>query len=253
MILIIKGSPPAGLAAGIALTAANCAAFDADPAAHRAGTKKFAFKKAVYGSSVVKSALKDMQHHKCCFCEARFAANYRGDVEHYRPKGAVRERGRKLLPGYFWLAYEWNNLFYACADCNQYQKLNHFPLMNSAMRATDHHRTLGAEEPLLLDPGGPEDPRAHIQFRRDVPTWSSAKGEQTIKTLKLDREELNLSRRTHLKALESLVNIVRFMSGDSRPEVLQLVHDARAGIAAAKQPSAVFSAASQDFLSMHGL
>ncbi len=160
MIVVPKGAPPKGLAAGVSLTAADCAAYDAQPADYRNGTKKFAFKKAVYGSASVKNALKRNQHHKCCFCETRFDATYAGDVEHFRPKGAVTEGKTTLRPGYYWLAYEWANLYYACADCNQYRKLNQFPLADPTRRATNHHHPIASEEPLLLDPGGPDDPRA---------------------------------------------------------------------------------------------
>ncbi len=188
MISVNKaGAPPAALAAGVQLTADNCAAFDADPAGYRDGTKKFKFKKSVYGPKTVKTALKAAQHHKCCFCEARFDANYNGDVEHFRPKGGVTVGKRTIRPGYYWLAYTWTNLYYACADCNQYRKRNQFPLSDDTQRAADHHGVVANEDPLLIDPGGPVNPRHHIQFKKDVPIWTSEYGKATIKALKLDR------------------------------------------------------------------
>jgi uncharacterized protein (TIGR02646 family) len=170
MILVVKPARvPSALNAGAALTAADCLAFDQYTGDYGSGRRRFNFRRTVYGGKSVKTALKQAQHDKCCFCEARFDANYQGDVEHYRPKGAVRDNGRKILPGYYWLAYSWSNLYYACADCNQYRKGDRFPLQNEAERALCHHDDINRETPLLLNPGGPADPRDYIRFNLDVP------------------------------------------------------------------------------------
>lgn len=249
MIPVSKPSkPPAALAAGAALTQANCEAYDLESAAYRSGAKRFTFKKSVYGPESVKNALKRAQHHKCCFCEARFAANYAGDVEHYRPKGAVTSPGQKLWPGYYWLAYAWSNLFYACADCNQYRKRDQFPLADEGARARDHHADLAAETPLLLDPGGDRDPRQHIIFKADVPVGQTDAGRVTINLLKLDREELNLARRSHLATLDHLLTITKLLEDDPRPDAVAAVRDARDILDRAQQPEAVYSAAAQDYL-----
>ena len=75
---------------------------------------------------------------KCGYCESPIG-RFWGDAEHYRPKGAIKFKGRdgdivrafcdifdpvsKLPlrcdhPGYFWLAYDWRNLVPACQFCN---------------------------------------------------------------------------------------------------------------------------------------
>jgi len=253
MILVDKPGPaPAALAAGGQLTIANCAAYDNNVADYRSGRRKFEFKKTVYGPPAVKAALKRIQHHKCCFCEARFDANYKGDVEHFRPKGAVIVGRLRIRPGYYWLAYIWSNLYYACADCNQYRKRNFFPIRDETQRVLDHHGSTDQEDPLLLDPGGPENPRDHIRFKSDVPVWTSQRGEATIKTLKLDRDELNLSRRTHFETLDALRTIVTLLENDARPEAIAAVRAARKRLTAVARPQAVFSAASQDYLTAHG-
>ncbi len=240
---------PAALAAGVALTAANCAAYDRDPAAYRSGAERFNFRKSVYGPTTVKNALKNAQHGKCCFCEARFAANHAGDVEHYRPKGAVKQADRTILPGYYWLAYDWRNLFYACADCNQYRKRDQFPLADEAARALSHHQALTAETPLLVDPGGTDDPRDHISFKGDVPIWKTSVGRVTIKTLKLDREELNLARRSHLHTVDLLMNIVQLLAGDQRPDAIAQVQAAREELVRFQTSEAIFSSAAQNYIS----
>ena len=100
---------------------------------------------------------------RCAYCESLIKADQPGDVEHYRPKGAVEtlvlpastaeakqtlvrttDHGEETLvrktvevkfangsrgphPGYYWLAYEWSNLLPACTACNRAQNRNgHF-------------------------------------------------------------------------------------------------------------------------------
>jgi hypothetical protein len=64
---------------------------------------------------IVKSDLAAMQYNKCCYCEKREEqAKYR-DVEHYRPKST-----------YWWLAWTWENLLFACVDCNREHKRDRF-------------------------------------------------------------------------------------------------------------------------------
>jgi len=81
----------------------------------------------------------------------------------------------------------------------------------------------------------------------------SKKGMETIKVLKLDREELNLSRRTHFELLDALITIVRLLARNPQPEAIQAVRDAQIRLSAAKGTGAVFSAASQDYLVAHGM
>lgn len=248
MILVNKPVAPRSLAAGVAETITNCADFDADPQAYRTGDKAFSFKRSIYGSARIKNALKRAQKSKCCFCEARFDANYRGDVEHYRPKGAIGSGKTRIRPGYYWLAYTWTNLYYACADCNQYQKRAAFPLGDETNRALDHHSQISDEDPLILDPGGPRDPRDHIRFNEDVPVGTTAAGRETIKRLKLDREALCRDRRKHFALLQALINIIRLNELDERPEAIRCVRDARLILLKFMEPESEFSAASQDFL-----
>lgn len=104
----------------------------------------------------VKPTLADMQQLKCCYCEKRQEqAKYR-DVEHYRPKSL-----------YWWLAWTWENLLFACIDCNREQKRDQFPLTagDVALRASEPPP--GGEHPMVLDPCDPSiDPSTEIVFRR---------------------------------------------------------------------------------------
>jgi 5-methylcytosine-specific restriction endonuclease McrA len=68
------------------------------------------------------------QGRKCAYCE-RCEERRRNDVEHFRPKArANRLPGSALTHGYWWLAWRWDNLLFACAVCNRSWTKDWFPL-----------------------------------------------------------------------------------------------------------------------------
>src|SRR5437016_1604606 len=122
MIPIVKPAAPAVLVTrGPAATQQLCDAYQSAPADYQRGTKTFAFDASLYGAATVKDTLRIAQHKKCAFCESYFAHVGFGDVEHFRPKAGYKQRDSDELkrPGYYWLAYDWSNLFYSCQLCNQ--------------------------------------------------------------------------------------------------------------------------------------
>lgn len=135
---------------------------------------------------------------KCAYCESVISNTQPGDVEHYRPKGRLRDLDGKIVriildgnecdhPGYWWLCYEWMNLLPSCIDCNRRRrhgdeaqpagKADLFPIAGKrAGRPTD---PLDDEQPLLLNPTDPSfDPTEHFDFTEDgkiAPKTSTAK------------------------------------------------------------------------------
>ncbi len=132
----------------------------------KAGGKGFVY--AIYGREEVKKAVSDLSYDKCAYCEINARASHDGDVEHFRPKGEVKDGpsiSRK--PGYYWLGAHWENLFLSCQHCNQERrqflvdgtrklagKKNQFPLKILKKRVTSHKKSVHLEEPyrLLIDP-----------------------------------------------------------------------------------------------------
>ena len=112
---------------------------------HEQGRRRFDFERRIYAHEAVKQVLVAAQHGKCCFCEKMVGCH--GEIEHFRPKAAVQQkRGKPLMrPGYYWLAYEWTNLYLACGTCNSREKLNLFPLANPDARVRSHRQ--GAQIP----------------------------------------------------------------------------------------------------------
>ncbi|MCK5056361.1 MAG: hypothetical protein KAT34_06890 [Candidatus Aminicenantes bacterium] len=178
---------------------ANKALYDADPGAYKTGTKKFDIKSSIYGHKTVKSQLMDEQFEKCCFCEADFTANGYGDVEHFRPKKGYQQKKSDRLkrPGYYWKAYDWDNLFFSCQICNGRHKKNYFPLIYNSKRATCHHDDIQEEQPFIVHPSL-DDPNQHIGFREEVPYPKDEKGRKSISAFGLGREKLNDIRREYL-------------------------------------------------------
>ena len=183
------------------------AAIDADPGSFSAGSATLTFDPAVYAHASVKQELITMQHQKCAFCEAKPLHVSSGDVEHFRPKGGVRQADDDPLqqPGYYWLAYEWQNLLFACERCNRRHKKNLFPLADPERRARTHRDPVGDETPVFIDPSV-EDPERYISYREHIPIAidGNPRGEQTIKALGLERPELNADREEHLDRLKLL-------------------------------------------------
>jgi uncharacterized protein (TIGR02646 family) len=174
----------------------------------------FSFK--AYKADGVAHALNDMFHGKCAYCESPMRAVQPTDIEHYRPKSAIRVGNRKIKPGYYWLAAKWENLLPSCIYCNRpnRQDLPHgtretqgkgidFPLYDERRRARHSSHNLRAERPLILNPCGRIDPRDHLDFTDDGDVWPKAAadgrpsryGEETIRILALRRPGLITDRR----------------------------------------------------------
>jgi hypothetical protein len=165
-----------------------------------------------------REAIYNLFHGKCAYCELDLGAGQRlGDVEHFRPKGRVTDENYQLIyvdkqgkhahPGYYWLAYDWTNLFPACLSCNRpgteadgtkAGKWDRFPI--SGKRAIRKNDPLAPEEPLLLNPYV-DEPRDHFIFDPDtgIMTGKTPRGEATIKILGLNREKLIENRKRMAK------------------------------------------------------
>ncbi|WP_426409232.1 hypothetical protein [Bradyrhizobium ganzhouense] len=250
MIRVQKpNAAPQRLDAGVALVAALEHALALDPAAGASSKTAFKFDKSVYGHTDVKNALKAAQHDKCCYCEARVSHIAAGHVEHYRPKTCSQQaKGESLLyPGYYWLAYAWPNLYFVCERCNSSGKKNLFPLRitnHRNRRRTDDH----VEEPLILDPGGPTDPRRHIKFNGPAIVATSRIGKTTVASLGLNRIPLKTARLSHLKLCTTIRDFVRIPSASFNQAVQQEQELARQQLARLATSEAEYSAMVGDFL-----
>jgi uncharacterized protein (TIGR02646 family) len=240
---------PAKLAEGAALVQAleNARIADANAGASRKAS--FKFDKKIYGQAAVKQALRRAQHDKCCYCEGFFAGHASGDVEHFRPKTCFQQaKGVRLeYPGYYWLAYTWSNLYYACEICNRIGKRNLFPLADVTQRRRSG-ADVGIEVPDILDPGGPDDPRHHIRFNGAAPEAITDLGRTTISALGLDRGDLTTARLHHLRLVDALRALAALAPDGLDDATLEKSKEAAEELQRCVDPKAIYSAMAQDYL-----
>jgi hypothetical protein len=104
----------------------------------------------------------------------------------------------KIDEGYWWLAYEWRNLYLVCELCNQKYKRNRFPVEGRRAKKLDE---LEKEKALLIDPCRVKDfEEQHFTFEAaddglavDVVPLTE-RGEVTVEILGLNRDPLRIHR-----------------------------------------------------------
>ncbi len=180
------------------------------------------FDSNIYGHVDVKAALIAIQDDKCCFCESKIRHISFGDVEHFRPKAGWIQANEPLnKPGYYWLAYDWSNLFLSCQICNQLYKKNYFPLTDITTRATSHNSNIALETPVFINPSN-ENPEEFIHFNEEIPVAidNNLRGVETIQKLGLDRAILNEDRRTKLAVVRDIYELAKGYP-DTNPTIKQ--------------------------------
>lgn len=151
----------------------------------------------------VRVGLNNIYKRKCAFCEQRVEQYH---VEHYRPKSI-----------YYWLAFSWDNLLLSCPTCNQNKGVN-FELDGDEVFFTNIEMNVRnintsssaydlAELPKMVNPEV-TDPLGNIRFQvngiieSDEPRFA-----YTIEKIKIDRKDLNDSRRTLLNTLREHIRV----------------------------------------------
>jgi hypothetical protein len=106
---------------------------------------------------------------KCWYCECDGAEGFYFQVDHFRPKQRVKNKGAKkdeYEPGYWWLAFNPQNYRIACQKCNTGSgKIDQFPRAEDSIRAIIEGGETH-EKPLLLDPAVATDPTL-LMFSQD--------------------------------------------------------------------------------------
>lgn len=102
---------------------------------------------------------------KCAYCETPISD---GELDHFRPKSEATQwsmarsgsgvRGLSVPDAYWWLAYEWSNIYLSCTVCSRSKK-NLFPVGKERATAPlkeqsprQQKAALAREQALLLDP-----------------------------------------------------------------------------------------------------
>ncbi len=179
-----------------------------------------------YGTKGVHSLLQHRQNHRCAYC-GKFVEGVGDPIDHFRPKAYAEDANWSAIPAepgegevgdffkwfdeylstdrkerttspwvkntnvYWWLAWTWENLNYACGACNSpTYKGNRFPLKRGTAVLAQYVQPPGPEKPLLVDPSRC-DPLEHIRFARDTsngwgPVPLTGEGRWTIAILGLN-------------------------------------------------------------------
>ncbi len=180
--------------------------------------------RSVYADDGVRAALIELFHRNCAYCGGRIAdADW--DVEHFRPKGRVYERAEH--PGYYWLTYEWGNLYAACPSCNRRRrdkptwhdtttgpaagKSDQFPLADESTRAMTPNANLSAEARLLIDPchDEPENYLGYEPTGRIFAIGDAPMGKTSVAVFALFRKTLVEERREAWDDAVKLLCVIR--------------------------------------------
>jgi hypothetical protein len=178
-----------------------------------------------------------MQMNRCAYCETHVRPAQPGNVDHFRPCGGVKQADGtpRQTPGYFWLAYHWDNLLLACTTCNTSRKRDLFPLRRPHRRARQPGQDDENAEPLFINPVS-ENPRDHLRYRGAVAYAfrNSDRGRTMRDIFQLNTNRvLSGHRRDHLAMFENTVRVAehhadpriqaeaealvtRFLAGDSQ-------------------------------------
>ncbi|MCH7408948.1 AAA family ATPase [Belliella sp. DSM 111904] len=148
-------------------------------------------------------ALREVFKEKCAYCESPISFNrVQSEYDHFRPKGGARGLDKEFSTDhYWWLTYDWNNIYLSCSHCNQY-KSTWFPVEGKRIPLnTPYKEVIYHEKALLIDPCI-DKPEEHLIFNEQGGIEAiSPKGATTIEILKLDRSELVNARLEVLKVL----------------------------------------------------
>lgn len=167
------------------------------------------FNEVVNGDTVeTLKAVVEQFKYKCATCEMKLSLNT-VICDSWRPrsnaKGFNEEFGQDH---YWWLAYNWDNKYALCANCNKF-KGTWFPLEgNRAAVNASYVSVLKTEKPLLIDPCH-DYPEEHFVVDDDGKLLHlTKKGEITIEILKLNRKDLLQSRKSTINAVKNTLHSI---------------------------------------------
>jgi nucleoside phosphorylase len=189
--------------------------------------KKFNFGRGPGSIPGVMEDLYKVFASKCAYCEVKVDGGRLDTLTFFRPRqNALQELGGPPDPNhYWWLSWEWSNLYLACREC-RLAKGWLFPtarkkraeppspdtVFQSLLSPDSDWRArlnidLQEEEPLLIDPclGKPADHLFFEETGKVAPRDGSKRGNTTITILDLNRNALLSERREHARKIKGFL------------------------------------------------
>jgi hypothetical protein len=187
-------------------------------------------KQSLWRDDRIRNWLLKQFNNKCWYTEAYDSVSSI-HVDHYRPKGRVRDLAGNEDDGYWWLAFNWKN-YRICGQLINVKKSDVFPVVEEP-RATSESQ-LKLEAPLIIDPR--EEEARLISYEKDedaciaVPSADineseRFRAEKTIELLGLNRlTKLNQKRAEFWD--NCLMTIADYKGGAADPQAIRLVNQA---------------------------
>lgn len=161
-----------------------------------------------YNHHEIKTALIQMFHNKCAYCESKIRIVAYGDIEHFCPKSHSFCINR---------IFDWDNLLLSCSICN------------NRTHKGDQFQVDSNGNILLVNPTDPTTiPTNHLRFYWDEIAGIASiyglneRGISTVETFDLNgvrgRKELIRERSSHIKMLLALLKLAK--QGDDRAHSL---------------------------------
>ncbi|HDZ69292.1 MAG TPA: hypothetical protein ENH43_02610 [Phycisphaerales bacterium] len=191
------------------------------------------FVKGDYTKESVKSALFEMQHNKCCYCERRIRGTdcLPPEVDHYVPRSTFKDLNGDIQ---WHLANKWDNLLYSCRLCN-----------GTKLGKPTHNESTGELE--IINPSDTDiDPEDHIEFIVDGVILShnekngSYSGSKTIQNLKLrERKDLTSKFRLIRNEIEKeFMKLINAIEVDNTIQIASILSELRKTMSAHQELSA---------------
>jgi hypothetical protein len=226
--VIIRGTPPADWVADAELITNQLRA-----AADEAERQRIIDEsQGLWRDDRIRNWLLQQFNNKCWYTEA-YESVSPYHVDHYRPKGRVKDLEGVESEGYWWLAFDWDN-YRICGHMINSKKGHLFPIVEGGRATPEDLISLRLEAPLLIDPI--TDQTRLITYEKDedaciaIPSAGITKpeeyrAEKTIELLGLNiRDRLNQKRAEYW---EKCIMAIADYNVDG-PQALRIFHQTSA-------------------------
>lgn len=220
--------------------------------------------KLINGNSDLWTELKDdlraLSDNKCWYSESADAYAH-PHIDHFRPKGRIKEIDKSTRNGYWWLAFEYLNYRY-CGGAGNVRKNDKFAVKKYA--CVDERSPINDEIIYLLDPCKQSDvgflnfiENGQVTYSSDISSWNQSRVIYTIDTLNLNFNLLIEERAKIWKKCVELIKDAQSIANDENAgesiHLQTLFKEKVNQIAELKDKAKPFSAVAQSCIYSSGL
>ncbi len=194
---------------------------------------RFRFEERVYTDKSVHEELVHLFNGKCAFSDSLIENPDLHNITHYRPPShSISSDGKLSREHYWWLAYEWDNIYLASGICSR-AKGSRFEVESERAPVQTGLEFIHIEKPLLLDPCK-DNPEEHFVYdSKGFVSSDSNRGRVSIETYNLNDISFVEQRRIAFQRL--LDTWSDFLADDQNSEGLQSLLSAASPFLAMKR------------------